>query len=74
MARAGGVVLGSLVAAWLFAMVAEVGLYFWRAPQPLPLPSTPRANGEFYIVRARAAAPSGLRGFWQPHRFNIRYD
>ncbi len=37
MARASLVVLGSVMAAWLFATAAEVGLYFWRPPQPLPL-------------------------------------
>ena len=87
MARAGVVVLGSVIAAWLFATAAQVGVYFWK----------------FYIVHASVVAPFGLRPtrddreveaailfahandssglpavavgrFWQPHRFNIRYD
>ena len=37
MARARVVVLGSVLAAWLFAIAAEVGFYFWKQPQPLPL-------------------------------------
>ncbi len=94
MAQAGVAVLGSVIAAWLFAIVAEVGLYFGRPPQPLLLRTTQwlggvgvtidsvdrvehlgtgasrlRPNGDFYIVHARVVAP-----FWQPHRFNIRYD
>ncbi len=97
MARPSVVVLGSVVAAWLFAMAAEVGLYFWMPPQPLPLrtiqwlgevgvsvdsvdrverlgtgASTLRPNGEFYIVHARVVAPFGLRPTWDDREVEVQ--